>query len=194
MRVLRPGEAVTDEQLVRSIAKGDLESLGELFLRHEPTVRRALGRLGVPRGDVDDVVQATFLQVVRASTKLELQKSPTPARAWILGIAVMMARRHGRSLGRAAKNLVRWAEFQLSHRADAPTPLEITQTKQDVQRLEQALACLSAKKREVFVLITLERMSGDEVAKALGVPINTVWTRLHHARQELRWAVRGGRQ
>jgi RNA polymerase sigma-70 factor (ECF subfamily) len=41
----------------------------------------------------------------------------------------------------------------------------------------------------VFVLVTLEGMSGEEASAVLGIPINTVWTRLHHARRALRAAL-----
>ena len=50
-------------------------------------------------------------------------------------------------------------------------------------------AALSEKKREAFVLVTLEGLSGEEAAQALGVPVNTLWTRLHHARLELSAAI-----
>ena len=49
-----------------------------------------------------------------------------------------------------------------------------------------ALAELSAKKREVFVMVALEGVPPEAAAEALGIPIRTVWTRLHHARRELR--------
>jgi RNA polymerase sigma-70 factor (ECF subfamily) len=44
---------------------------------------------------------------------------------------------------------------------------------------------MGAKKREALVLFELEGLSGQEIALALGVPLKTVWTRLHHARREL---------
>jgi RNA polymerase sigma-70 factor (ECF subfamily) len=59
-------------------------------------------------------------------------------------------------------------------------------------RAQRALSRLSAKKREVFVLVALEGMSGAEVANALHIPVATVWTRLHHARLELRAALARG--
>jgi len=43
---------------------------------------------------------------------------------------------------------------------------------------------MAPKKREVFALFELEGLSGDEIAERLGCPVNTVWTRLHHARAE----------
>jgi len=52
--------------------------------------------------------------------------------------------------------------------------------------LERALARLDAKKREVLLLAEVEGFSASEIAALVGIPIGTVWTRLHHARRALR--------
>ena len=128
----------------------------------------------------NDLVQTTFLQVLRAARRFE---SDISVRGWLLGIASMMARRHRRSLGRLAKRVRTWATIP---RAPQLTPDDALVQRHAGLRLGRALAALSPKKREAFVLVTLEGMSGEEAAAALGVPINTIWTRLHHARRELR--------
>ena len=51
---------------------------------------------------------------------------------------------------------------------------------------EQAIGDLTAGQREVFLLVTLEDMRYDEVARALNVPIGTVMSRLSRAREKLR--------
>jgi RNA polymerase sigma factor (sigma-70 family) len=175
--------APADCELVAAIARGSLEALGELFERHEPAVRCYLGRLGVGASDVDDLVQATFLEVVRAAGRFD---PSYPARNWIFGIASLMLRRHRRSMARAAARLAAWAGLLRHEPARVATPVEIVESEAALARVERAFARLSAKKREVFVLVTLEGLSGEEVAAALGIPVNTVWTRLHHARLELR--------
>ena len=43
---------------------------------------------------------------------------------------------------------------------------------------------MSPKKREVFALFELEGLSGDEIAERVDCPVDTVWTRLHHARKQ----------
>ncbi len=55
--------------------------------------------------------------------------------------------------------------------------------------MQRALERMSPKKREVIVLAVIEGLPGEEVARVLGVPVATVWTRLHHARRELTDAV-----
>jgi len=51
---------------------------------------------------------------------------------------------------------------------------------------EQAIATLPPQQREIFLLVTLEDMSYDQVAKTLGIPIGTVMSRLSRAREKLR--------
>jgi len=125
-----------------------------------------------------------FLEVMRAAERYDSQYS---VKSWLCGIATIMARRHHRSLARWTARMAAWAGVETK---DAiATPYEIVEHDQAARILERALAGLSEKKREVFVLVTLEGLSGEEAARALGVPLKTVWTRLHYARRELRAAL-----
>ena len=176
--------APEDAALVRDLAGGDLEALGALFERFEPNVRRYLLRVGVTESDVDDLVQATFLEIVRAAPRFD---PGYPVRTWIFGITTIMVRRHRRSVSRAAARLVTWAG--LARAEAAPSPDDVYEGDEALRRFAKAFARLSRKKREVFALVTIEGLSGEEAAHALGIPVNTVWTRLHHARADLRAAV-----
>jgi len=183
------GPAAGDDELIAAIANGNLETLGALFDRHALSVRRYLGRLGLDASDVDDLVQATFLEVLRAAPRFD---PSFLARNWLFGIATSLVRRHRRSLGRFAARLARAARS--SESTPPATPAELFEGDETTRRLDRAFSSLSAKKREVFVLVTLEGLSGEEAATALGIPVNTVWTRLHHARSELRAALGEGEQ
>lgn len=174
-------EAPLDRELVVSVAKGDLEVLGLLFERHEPMLRRYFGRLGIAASDADDLIQAVFLEVMRAAERYDSRYS---VKSWLCGIATIMARRHHRSLGRLTARLVIWAGIE--SRDAVPTPCDIVEHDRAGRALWRAIEGLPVKKREVFVLVTLEGLSGEEAARALGVPLKTVWTRLHYARRELR--------
>ena len=178
-----PG-APLDADLVAAVGHGDLEALGKLFERHEPLVRRTFGRLGVLPGEVDDLVQAVFLEVMRAAERYDSQYS---VKSWLCGIATIMVRRHHRSLARLAARMAAWAGVEVKE--DIPTPSELFEQDQAARILRRAIDGLSEKKREVFVLVTLEGLSGEEAARVLGIPLKTVWTRLHYARCELRAAL-----
>jgi RNA polymerase sigma-70 factor (ECF subfamily) len=100
-----------------------------------------------------------------------------------------MLRRDRRSLRRRAARLATWSNRLLGQLP--ATPYEVLESDATLNRLAAALANLPLSKREVFVLVRLEGLSGEEVARALGIPVRTVWTRLHHARLKLRVALGG---
>jgi RNA polymerase sigma-70 factor (ECF subfamily) len=171
----------SDAALVQSIAAGDLDSLGVLYDRHELDVRRVLGRFGLDATDIDDVIQFTFLQVIRAAPKFDPRFS---VRSWLIGIAFMMARRHRRSLRRSARRVSGWLQGLIERAPE--TPDETFAVREVERRVVDAFERLTPKRREAFVLVAVEGSSGEDAAAALGIPLNTLWTRLHHARQELR--------
>jgi RNA polymerase sigma-70 factor (ECF subfamily) len=183
MAMPRARAAPNDRELVASIVEGKLEALGALFDRHEPALRRFVVRLGCSPSDADDLVQATFLEVPRAAQRFD---DALAVKSWLFGLAAMNVRRHRRSLARAAANLVSWANFAQRTQGNSATPFE---NDLELRRVHDAFERLSPKKREVFALVVLEGVSGEQAARALGIPINTVWTRLHHARRELRAAL-----
>jgi RNA polymerase sigma-70 factor (ECF subfamily) len=180
----RPSAQPIDGALVASIGAGDLTGLGELFDRHSDDVRRLLARLGIPSGDLDDLVQQTFLDVPRAAARF---RPGAPVKPWLFGLAAMLARRHRRAAIQMVARLRKWTlEWTVE---GPPTPAEALELSNEAKRAQRALETLSRKKREAFVLVALEEMTGEEAAAVLGVPVATVWTRLHHARLELKSAL-----
>jgi len=173
--------ALPDENVIAKIVAGDLESLGVLFDRHEPAVRRILSYLCPRSADVDDLVQLTFLQVIRAAPRYDPKY---PVRGWLIGIAAVMARRHRRSLKRMTEWLVAWTVE--ASRNDGKTPDQAFDSVETEQLLLLALSRISPKRREAFVLVAIEGTPGEEAAASLGIPLNTLWTRVHYARRELR--------
>lgn len=179
-----PQSQRSDAELVERVAAGELDALGLLFDRHEGGVRRFFLRMGISASDVDDLMQATFLELLRAAPRFRADMS---VKSWLFGLSSIMARRHRRSLARAATRLLGWASG--ARFESPPTPVDELAREQDLRRFQAAFEQLAPKKREVFTLVVLEGLSGEEAAGALGVPVNTVWTRLHHARRELRSAL-----
>ena len=102
----RPAATHTDAELVRLVAAGDLHALGVLFESLEPEIKRFLGRLGVARSEIDDLVQLTFLDVARVAHKYD---PAFPAKNWLFGLSLIVVRRHRRSVVRAAARLLRWS-------------------------------------------------------------------------------------
>lgn len=181
-RAAEPSEAA-DPELIARIQGGEVGALGVLYDRYDRDVRRVVARLGVPPCDVDDVVQATFLDVLAAAHRYDGRANAKP---WLIGLAVIHVRRRRRSLSQMAARIAAWAREPTFR---PTTPEESVSTSELAERARRAMEHLSPKKREVVVLVTIEGMSGEEAAELLGIPVATVWTRLHHARRELDAAV-----
>jgi RNA polymerase sigma-70 factor (ECF subfamily) len=65
-----------------------------------------------------------------------------------------------------------------------PSPLDLAVLSDELQLLWRLLGELSPRKRDVFVLAQLEEMTVPEIAEAIGIPLNTAYSRLRSARQE----------
>ncbi len=174
-----------DHALVAAVARGDLSALGELYDRYHRDVRRVLMRLGFSKSDSDDLVQATFLELPKASLGYEPQREL--CRGWVCGIAVRLASRHRRSALRYLRALFSMGSQQRER--DDETPELTVGSREEMRAFEAAFQALTAKKREAFVLLELEGLSAEEGGLALGVPAATMRTRLFQARASLRDAM-----
>lgn len=177
---LRRVEA-SDAELIARVARDDLSALGALFDRHHERVARVLRHSGVAPSDRDDIVQRTFLELIRTSRMYEGGDS---CGAYVCGIALRLARRHHRSLGRLFRMLASFgSEASDVH---AMTPESEVANREELARFAAALEALGARKREAFILVELEGLSAEEVGQALDVSPATIRTRLFYARAELR--------
>lgn len=171
---------LSDSELFEGIARGDLGPLGELFDRHHRGVRAFAERVLADPADADDLVQETFLTASRAAASFEQGAS---ARPFLLGVAAQLARRRRRSFARLRAML---EAFGRAPEVPRPSPEDDASASQQNSALLEAVSKLSDDHREVIGLVDLGGLSGVEAAQALGVPVGTVWRRLHEARAEIR--------
>jgi RNA polymerase sigma-70 factor (ECF subfamily) len=165
---------------LRAVREGDLGALGELYDRYARDVWRAVRRAMVDPADAEDVVHAVFLKLPKVAASYDGR--PT-CRAWLCGVAVRLAMRHRRGLGRFHRMLRGFAGSTAT--PASPSPEQRASDREELLSFERALGRLSAKKRAVFVLVELEGLSSEEAAVALEIPAATVRTRLFHARREI---------
>jgi RNA polymerase sigma-70 factor (ECF subfamily) len=163
-------------------ALGALPSFEEIYEEHFDFVWRSVRRLGVPPSSIDDAAQDVFVVV---HDRLAAFEGRSSLKTWIFGIVVHVARGHRRAgLRRAAEDADPDALA-----TGASGPHERALAAEAARILYSALDELSEEKREVFVLMELEEMTAPDVALALGWKLNTVYSRLRHAREELEAAV-----
>jgi RNA polymerase sigma-70 factor (ECF subfamily) len=139
-----------------------------------PRLRRYARALVGDRASADDLVQDTL---ERAWAKLHLYRRGTDLRAWLFTV-----------MHNVHVNKVRSARATDPLEDDMP---ELAQRAAQgdallVRDLDRAIARLPAEQRAVLLLVTLEEMSYEQVARTLGIPIGTVMSRLSRAREKLR--------
>ncbi|HTM60567.1 MAG TPA: sigma-70 family RNA polymerase sigma factor [Burkholderiales bacterium] len=139
-----------------------------------PRLRRYARALVGERASADDLVQDTL---ERAWTKLHLYRRGTDLRAWLFTVM------HNVHVNRVrATRPVDPLEDEMPELAQRGTQADGLL----VRDLDRAIARLPADQRSVLLLVTLEEMSYEEVARTLGIPIGTVMSRLSRAREKLR--------
>jgi RNA polymerase sigma-70 factor (ECF subfamily) len=144
-------------------------------------VSRWVRALGAREPDRDDLVQDVFLVVHRRLPDFDGQN----VAGWLYQIARRKVRDHRRLMW--VKHLFGGSSQLLEDGmlATRRGPLDELETKEKQQLLEQLLGDLNEDQRAAFVLFEIEGNSGEEIAALQGVPINTVWARIHKARKKL---------
>jgi len=153
-----------------------------LFDAHFDYVWHVLRRLGVAPNDLEDVTHDVFLTVYR---KLDTFDPSRPLKPWLFGFAFRVASDH-RRLGRHRRERIGEPP---DARDPSPTALDHAVTDELVGIARSALDALELDRRAVFMLHELDECPMPEVARNLGIPLNTAYSRLRLARADLRAAV-----
>lgn len=168
-----------DLELARRCRAGQGSAWRALYDAHHGFVFRVARRLGTPAEETEDVVHEVFIVVLKRINQFQEGRLQT----WIYRItANVVSHRH-------RKRRARQALTEMAQRIGLASPMPpeaLSAAASDARAVEMILQRLSPKKRAVFALFELEGLSGEEIAEREGCPINTVWSRLRHARKDFR--------
>ncbi len=171
-------KATSDQVLIGLIANGNRDAMRLLFARHHLRVFRFLARIVKNEETAEDLLNEVFLDVWRGARGFEARAQVS---TWILGIARYKALSALRQRSYAA--LDDQVAEGLEDPADDP---EVAMQKTDRGAVLQAcLRQLSSAHRQVIDLVYYHEQSIEEIARIIGVPQNTVKTRVFHARKRI---------
>ena len=171
------GEAPSDRSSSQALTFEEVYAQG---FRHVVRWIRAFGGLDA---DLDDLAQETFVVVRRQLPKFDGKNLA----GWLFRITQRTVRDYRerawfrRAIGKEHDD----NRAELSSVAPPPDPSEIAESRESLRALTKLLAQISESHRTAFILFEIEGYTGEEIAQLEEIPLNTVWSRLHHARKEL---------
>jgi RNA polymerase sigma-70 factor, ECF subfamily len=171
-------QAACDQALIARVAAGDKLAMRALFARYHVRVYRFALRLVRDQGLAEDLISEVFLEVWRHARKFQARSAVS---TWLLAIARFKAfsamRKHG------DEQLDDETAAALADTGDDPEAA--IGKKQQGEILRNCLARLSPDHREIIDLVYYQGMTIGAVAEVVGIPENTVKTRMFHARKHL---------
>jgi len=154
----------------------------EIYEQEFGYVWKSLQRLGIRGSDLSDLTHEVFLRVFRGLGDYDPLR---PLRPWLFGIAFRTASEHRRA--------------QYRHRevgeidqpdTDAPAADQVVSAEEDRRLVLKALESLSMDRRAVLVLHEIDGLTVPEISRALGVGLNTAYSRLRRGLIDFEKAVR----
>lgn len=176
----------SDTELIQRILDGDQQAFASLIRKYQKQIHTLAWRKIGDFQIAEDIVQETFLQVYQ---KLETLEDPTHFARWLHQIA------NRRCIALLRKNRIQTEPLEETDISEIETEAysqyvaaEHAKMTADAQRdlVEKLLAKLKERDREVITLHYFEEMSSPEIGELLGIPENTIKSRLHRARQQLK--------
>jgi len=178
-------DALSDEDLVLALARGQHDALGALYARYAGLIFSVAAH-SVGTAAAEEIVQETFLAIWRGAPSFD--PSQGPFRPWALRVAhwrvlneLRRRRRHPSEPDEQAP-LLRIAD-------DEPGPEEHAWHDERAQLVHAALAGLSPKQRQAVALAFMDDLTHEQVAATLGVPLGTAKTRIRDGVLRLRSAL-----
>ena len=189
-----PLVSLTDEDLMIQYGRGEVQAFEELMKRHQKSVFGFIFRFVGNREKAEDLLQEVFLRVIKSAANYRMKAKFT---TWLYTIArnicidearkrakrteVSLNRNISKDQGDGGKTFLDNVEDQRSDDGSS-----FTMRKEFRKKLEQALSELPSEQREVFLMREFSGLKFREIASVVGVPENTVKSRMRYALDALR--------
>lgn len=172
----------TERELVDRFRHGDASAFDEVHARYHRRLFSFLVRLSGRRDVAEDLTQETWLKLVRMAPRLEDDTALAPLIFTIARNAFVSHRRW--SMLDMTRVVMLGLEL-LSSSTSETGPEAQHENGREIERLERALGSLPVASREILLLVGVEGLEQEEVARMLGVSYATLRQRLSRARAQL---------
>ncbi|EPX58523.1 RNA polymerase sigma-70 factor, ECF subfamily [Cystobacter fuscus DSM 2262] len=184
MRLAQAATEPSDEALCRAFLAGDEAAFGALVDRHRALVFSLMRRYASSPEDAADLAQQAFLRALEASNRVFSRwrlSGPMPFRAWLIRIALNLAKNHARQ-GR------RWLRAVELPETEAPeeSAQESLERAERERAVRAAVLTLPRRQREVLTLRVDAGLGFRDIAESLGITETNAKVNFHHAVKRLR--------
>jgi len=176
-------DASAPPPLSRAEAEPASPGFARVYDEHFAFVWRTLRLLGVAEAALEDAAQDVFATV---SNKLAEFAGRSSLRTWVFAIVQRTASNYRRSHRRKQHPLVPLSDALVG---SEPTPQAHAEALEAAQAIERFCETLDPERRALFVLALLEEVPAVEIARALDVPTNTIYSRVRLLRAALERAL-----
>jgi RNA polymerase sigma-70 factor (ECF subfamily) len=171
----------SDQDLLTAVANGDRSAFERLYYIYEKRVYQYVHTLVSDRPLAEEIVGDTMFAVWRGAGSFAYTSRVS---TWIFGIARHKALDAIRRSGRRQREIDLDGVAELPHPHERPD--EGVLRNQLAALTQRAMAGLTREHREILRLVFYEEQPYEEISVLLGIPANTVKTRVYYAKQRLR--------
>jgi RNA polymerase sigma-70 factor (ECF subfamily) len=185
----------TDEALCHAFLEGDEAAFGVLVERHRALVFSLVRRFAAGPEDAADLAQQAFLRALEASRRVFSRWRPggeAPFRAWLVRIALNLAKNHARQGSRW--RMARLVEVETATEDPAESAQQALERAEAERKLREAVLALPRRQREVMTLRVDGGLPFKDIAETLGMTENNAKVQFHLAVKRLKAHVAGGEE
>ena len=175
-------DGIGDAECVKRVQRGDTESFEILVRRHQKATFNLIYRFLGDYDEAAEIAQEVFLSAYKSIHRF---RGDANFATWLYRIAFNHASTRRKSLNRAQRRHVP-LDGDEAISEGASDPARTAEQKEIQERVQEALNSLDAGDAMIVLLRDLQDVPYDEVARILNVPVGTVKSRLHRARQALK--------
>ena len=175
-------EGIGDAECVRRVQQGDTDSFEVLVRRHEKAIFNLVYRLLGNYDEAAEVAQEVFLSAFKSIHQFRGEANFS---TWLYRIGLNHASTRRKSLHSSQQRHIPLDGTEVIADGNVD-PVKNLEHKEIQQRVQQALNSLDPEDARIILLRDLQDISYEDVAEMLDIPVGTVKSRLHRARQALR--------
>jgi RNA polymerase sigma-70 factor (ECF subfamily) len=181
-----PAQPESDQQLIDAVLAGDPAQFNGLVMRYANRLYRFILKNIGHAALAEDLAQETFVEAFR---QLPTFRGEAKFSTWLFGIALNKIRNY---INRSPDGRQQHSPMRIprSNPASDGNPTQLLEKKQTLLALQQAIETLPTELRESLILVAMEELPYEEAAQLLGIPVGTLKSRVHRARDLLRQSMR----